>query len=162
MNRLSLTLGALTIFAGIGVFLANSLVAEDLALPPGLKRLTYAEALSEAAKDKKLIMLYFWADWCPSCQAFNANTLPNSEVLKTLNASYAVVSINTAEDPDGLGKQFGVRSIPAFIFMDSQGQALTMLPGAVDANIFVLVLNYISSGSYATMEFEEFAKLGVN
>jgi thiol:disulfide interchange protein DsbD len=151
---------AVIIFAGLGILAgAGSLAAEGMALPQGLVSLRYKEALTAASQGQKSILIYFWADWCPSCRNFNSATLPNPAVKKTINDSFALISVNTAEDLDGLAKDFQIRAIPAFVFLDSEGEPITMLPGAVDAEIFVLVLNYISSGSYASMEFEDFAKL---
>jgi thioredoxin-related protein len=131
----------------------------SLAMPQGLNQLNYNEALTKAAKENKSVLVYFWADWCPSCRAFNEGTLPQKSVLKALADSYAVVSVNLTSDPEKLAKKYEIRAIPAFVFLNSQGEPISMLPGAVDPDIFVLVLNFISSGSYATMDFEEFAKL---
>jgi thioredoxin-related protein len=142
-----------------GLFLAPAARPAELILPQGLEALPYSEALSEAAAEKKTIMVYFWADWCPSCQKFNAETLPDKTVLKNLADSYKVVSVNTGSDPEKLAQQYRIRAIPAFVFLSSQGEPITVLPGAVDSEIFAMVLDYISSGSYANLEFEEFAKL---
>ncbi|MDR1608021.1 MAG: thioredoxin fold domain-containing protein [Deltaproteobacteria bacterium] len=152
--KICLAIFILTIF-----WATPNLGAQEFVMPKGLNAFTYEAALKDATTNKKTILLYFWADWCPSCRHFNNNILPDKNVLKTLNKSYCVVSINTAKDPDGLAKKFQVNAIPAFIFLDAQGEPLTMLPGAVEADIFVLVLDYVSSGSFATMDFEEYAKL---
>ncbi|MDR0549780.1 MAG: thioredoxin family protein [Deltaproteobacteria bacterium] len=136
----------------------NPLLAQS-APPPSLTSVTFPEALKEAAKNNKTILVYFWADWCPSCQYFNSTVAPNPEVQKSLRESFTVVTINTSQETHELTDRFEIRAIPAFVFLNSQGQPITMLPGAVEPQIFILVLKYLSSGSYATMEFEDFAKL---
>ncbi|MDR2141048.1 MAG: thioredoxin fold domain-containing protein [Deltaproteobacteria bacterium] len=146
----------------LSFWLARPLLAAELVMPEGLKNLPYQAALVEASQNKKNIMLYFWADWCPSCQDFNSRILPNKDVLQSLADSFSVVSVNTGVDPDNLSEKFKIRAIPAFIFLDSQGEPISMLPGAVEADVFTLVLKFISSGSYNTMEFEDFAKLSAH
>jgi thioredoxin-related protein len=134
-------------------------LAGELALPEGLTTLALDAALNDAAKNKKTVMIYFWADWCPSCRRFNADTLPDKNILNALAASYSVVSASNVHDPDNLAQKFQIRAFPTFLFLNHQGELITVLPGAVETKIFALVLEYISSGSYQNIDFDDFVKL---
>jgi thioredoxin-related protein len=70
---------------------------------------------------------------------------------------FVFVSIDTDRDKQNLSKKFRIRAVPTFVFLNSKGEPASILPGAVPAEIFVAVLDYISSGSYQTMEFDEYA-----
>ncbi|MDR1084407.1 MAG: thioredoxin fold domain-containing protein [Deltaproteobacteria bacterium] len=157
-NKLHLKLFSLIIFILLALPSYSKAAGEELAVPDELKPLSFQEALDKGAKEKKPTMVYFWADWCPSCRYFNSQVLPDRDILKTLDSSFAVVSVNTGSDTLELTKKWGIRSVPSFVFLDQAGDPISVLPGAVDADTFVLVLNYISSGSYANMEFDQYAQ----
>jgi thioredoxin-related protein len=147
---------ALILALVLGIAGVTPYLKAAMALPGDLKPLSYEAAIKKAALEKKTTLVYFWADWCPNCRSFNETTLPDANVLKTLADSFAVVSVDTTSDPEKLAQKYQIRTIPAFVFLDSTGEPISVLPGAVNTDIFLLVLNYISSGAYVNMEFEEF------
>jgi thioredoxin-related protein len=126
--------------------------------PPSLGTLTITEALKVAQAQNKYILIYFWATWCSNCEIFNKHILPDKTVLENLSKSFLFVPIDSDLDPEALSALFKVRAVPTFIFLTPEGIPATVLPGMVPADIFTMVLNYISSGSYEKMEFEDFAK----
>jgi thioredoxin-related protein len=124
--------------------------------PESLVSLAYEEALADSAVSGKKVMVYFWADWCVNCEAFNRDVLPDSRVAAALAKGFNFVPVDTERDVSGLGKEYRVRVVPTFVFLEKDGQPATMLPGALPAELFAHVLDYVSSDSYLTMEFEEF------
>ncbi|MDR1164384.1 MAG: thioredoxin fold domain-containing protein [Deltaproteobacteria bacterium] len=126
-------------------------------LPEALSLFSVEEAFDAAKAEGKYVVFYFWASWCHNCADFNQEVLPNPAILEELNKSFTLVPVDYDNDPDQLVRVFRVRAVPYFIFIDGAGEPATVLPGAVDAPIFLTVLKYVSSGSYKDMEFDEFA-----
>ncbi|MEN6459176.1 MAG: trypsin-like peptidase domain-containing protein [Thermoguttaceae bacterium] len=69
-------------------------------------------ALSTAAAVAQPVLLDFYADWCQPCQSMAAT------VDQLAAEGYAVRRVNVAERRD-LAEQFGVQSIPCFVWIDS-------------------------------------------
>ncbi|MDR2460719.1 MAG: thioredoxin fold domain-containing protein [Deltaproteobacteria bacterium] len=121
----------------------------------GLKNYNLQEAQELASSTDKYTIMYFWASWCHNCRFFEEEVLPNPQVVETINNSFAFVSLdfdNTTE----LVQELRLRSVPTFIFVTPEGEYATILPGAVPPDIFVLVLNFVSTGSYKSMDFENY------
>ncbi|MDR2405666.1 MAG: thioredoxin family protein [Deltaproteobacteria bacterium] len=124
--------------------------------PSDLKLYTMDQALTEAKKTDKYVLVYFWTSWCSNCEIFNSQVIPNPEVLKNLKESYLFVSIDGDNDPDKLGRIFRVRGFPTIFILKADGEPALVIPGRVPADIFAHVLSYISSGANETMEFDEY------
>ncbi|MDR2350259.1 MAG: thioredoxin fold domain-containing protein [Deltaproteobacteria bacterium] len=123
----------------------------------GLKSYSLVEAQEVSKNADKYLLMYFWASWCGNCSFFEQSVLPSPEIVRALNDSFAFVSIDFDRSKE-LARALRLRSVPTFIFLDPAGEAATVLPGAVPPDIFLMVLNYVSTGSYKTMDFEDYAE----
>jgi thioredoxin-related protein len=121
----------------------------------GLRSYSLAAAQEESKTKNKYMLMYFWATWCGNCSMFETKVLPHPDIVRTLNDSFAFVSIDFDQAKD-LTRQFKIRAVPTFIFVDPGGNPATVLPGAVPPDLFLLVLNYVKTGNYKTMEFDEY------
>ncbi|MDR1041149.1 MAG: thioredoxin family protein [Deltaproteobacteria bacterium] len=122
----------------------------------GLKTYSPSAAIREARDSGKYVLLYFWATWCGNCSDFDANTLPDKTVVENLNSSFALVPLDYDRSEE-MVRLYRIRAVPTFIFIDPEAKPVTVLPGAVPADIFAAVLSYVSTGSYKSMDFEEYA-----
>lgn len=85
-------------------------------------------AISEAQKTKKSIFVFFSASWCPACQQLESETLVNNEVKQKLAQNYVAVKIDVDTNPE-LSSKYGIYSIPALIFMNSNGEETKRIEG---------------------------------
>jgi thioredoxin 1 len=88
------------------------------------------QLLSEA-NGNSVVFMDFWAAWCGPCKMADP-------VIKELAADYegkiTFVKINVDENPE-LSARYGVRSIPTFIAMHTNGAILFKQVGAVPKSV---------------------------
>lgn len=97
---------------------------------------TYAEALTASKESGCNIFLYFGAPWCGYCEQMKSTTLVNSEVTEKLSKNFVVLIINTDEDK-ATARKFGVRGIPAYMVVNSEGNVLRKTTGYKPAKEFL-------------------------
>ncbi len=70
----------------------------------------YLEALAQAKKENKPIVLDFYASWCAPCMKMLKETFPDPKVAKLLSQC-VFVKVDTDKHPE-LAKSFGVLGKP--------------------------------------------------
>lgn len=80
----------------------------------------------------KPCVIDFYADWCGPCKMV-APVL--EELAKDFDGKLNVFKVNTEEEQE-LAAAFGIRSIPSFLFVPSEGQP-QMAMGALPKDTFV-------------------------
>ena len=91
----------------------------------------YKSATDRAAKEKKLLMVDLYADWCGPCRMLDKTTFSNADVQAALSRDFVAVKINiesTGENRD-LAKKTDTRAIPHIVFFDSDGKKVSDLIG---------------------------------
>lgn len=112
------------------------------------------QALAQAAKEGRPVMLDFYADWCVSCKEMESFTFSNGEVQKSLDnfvMLQADVTKNDEQDK-ALLKELGLFGPPAILFYDNTGSELRnyRVVGFMDAGKFSShVENFKQSGTIA-------------
>ena len=81
---------------------------------------------------EKPCIIDFYADWCGPCKMV-APVL--EELAKDFDGKINVFKVNTEEEQE-LASAFGIRSIPSFLFVPSDGQP-QMAMGALPKETFV-------------------------
>ncbi|QPF71575.1 thioredoxin family protein [Roseateles sp. DAIF2] len=97
-------------------------------------------AFARAKAEKKPVLLYWGAKWCPPCNQLKATLFNRQDFIEQ---SRAFVAVNIDGDLPGaqkLGARFKVRGYPTMILFSPEGQELTRLPGEADAPQVLQVL----------------------
>jgi len=133
--------------------------------------LTFNEGLEKAAKEKKNMVVDFYADWCHWCKVMDEKTFNNKEVSIKLKERFITVRIN-AEDPKEtvtfkghtfnnveLTQAFRVTGFPSLAFISPEHEVITVMPGYIPADKFIYILDYIDQKCWEKkMSLDEFIK----
>jgi tetratricopeptide (TPR) repeat protein len=99
-------------------FLATALILSQAAGVDWKKN--YDEALREAAKTGRYVVVYFGGPDCPPCARMAETTFKDKAVIDRVNAAYVNVSV-FLDGENAVAKQFGVESIPTVFLLAPDG-----------------------------------------
>ena len=97
-------------------------------------------AFALAKAEKKPVLLYWGATWCPPCNQLKATLFNRQDFI---DRSRNFVAVHVDGDRPGaqkLGSRFKVRGYPTLILMSADGTEITRLPGEADAPQVMRVL----------------------
>ena len=132
---------------------------------------SFNDGLAKAEKEKKTVLVDFYADWCHWCKVMDEKTFQESAVAKKLQERFVTVKLN-AEDRKAtvnymdqsytnpqLTQAFGVTGFPSLAFLDNDGKVITLVPGYVEADMFLQILNYIDDRCWEKdVSFDDYVK----
>jgi len=108
----------------------------------GLNKMSYSEALIQAEKDKRFVLVDMSAIWCPACRKLNREVLVKDSVKAVINQHYIYTRLEYETDE---GKQFmqrhGLKGFPTLLILDSKGNKIWQLPLTFDPELFIEYLN---------------------
>jgi len=135
-----------------------------------LKWHSFNEGLDLAAKAKKTVLVDVYTNWCGWCKRMDATTYRNAKVIAELNADYVLVKLNAEDEteitykreattPERLSHEvFGVTGYPTTVFLRSDGEIITPLPGYREGELFAQILKFIGTGAYRDQKWEAWQK----
>lgn len=89
------------------------------------------QALTDAAKQGKPVIIDFWAEWCMACHEMEERTFTDSRV-EALSAKYVLLKFDATKDSDELKilrKKYRIQGLPTILFFNPNGvwiDALTL------------------------------------
>lgn len=99
---------------------------------------TFDEALAEAKKQKKLLFVDVYTDWCGPCKMMSADVFPSDVAGDFYNVNFINYKLDAekGEGPD-VTERYPVSGYPTFWFIDGNGELVKQAAGGMDAKIFV-------------------------
>jgi thiol-disulfide isomerase/thioredoxin len=90
-------------------------------------------AFTRSRAEKKPVLLYWGATWCPPCNQLKA-TLFNRQDFALLSKNFVAVAVDgDLPGAQRLGRRFKVSGYPTTVLFTPEGQEITRLPGELDA-----------------------------
>lgn len=109
----------------------------------------YTENKMEAARNKQVVIIDFYADWCAACHELDKFTFGNLEVKRKLSSAtlFKVDATTENQHVSALTKKYDVVGLPTIIFIEKDGTVrkdLT-LTGFEPASDFIKRLNQLKT-----------------
>ena len=130
---------------------------------------SFDEGLAKAKKEKKMVLIDFYTDWCGYCQKMDAETYSNEKVINYLNSKYVLIKINPEKSGDlnykgtsytlsSFTRGLGINGYPSTLFMEYNEELITLVPGYIKTDEFMNIIEFIGDGHYKTKKYDEFIK----
>lgn len=100
------------------------------------------KARKAAAKDHKVVLMDFYAEWCVPCKQMLSTTYKDKRVVSRAK-KFVPILIDVDKQPK-LAQKYNIDAIPAVIFLDAKGKVLRQESGYHDANEFLKLMNSVS------------------
>jgi thioredoxin-related protein len=147
-------------------------------LEPEIKWMDWKEVQEAQKKEHRKVLVDVYTSWCGWCKQMDRTTYKNPEIIKYISDNFYAVKFDaeTQETISLNGKEYkyiaeGVRGYnelaaqilngqmgyPTSVFMEADFKAIFPVPGFKEAKEFETILNYVSSDSYKTSDWEKFA-----
>ena len=112
-----------------------------------------ARALARARDEGRLVLLHFFADWCPPCKIVETEILPHTRVKEAL-AAYIVLGVDADEFPEAVN-YFRVAAMPTLLAIDVNGVELRRFEGVPEPKDLAAQLTALREPSSAREEEDD-------
>lgn len=107
---------------------------------------SFDQALAEAAKRKRLVLLDFWAKSCPFCKILDRETLSDATVVEEARGFVCLPIDVESADGRPIAARYGITSWPALVFLETDGTLRDRLAGLLGPEQLVSEFHRVHSG----------------
>ena len=102
------------------------------------KDMTFADALKQAKKEKKIIMIDYYTTWCGWCKRLDRDTYSSDEIGKYADDNVISLKLD-AEKGEGmtLAKKASITGFPTIVFYNGDGKEIYRVVGYKPAPSFI-------------------------
>lgn len=155
----------------LSLFLIGEINAQSQSeINSGFEWMSLGEAQLKAKESGKNILLFGYAEWCTYCMKMRRESFPDSTVQQSIADNYYPVQLNGESEEritwngktmpaKELARYLRLTSYPTHYFIDSEGEILGAQPGFIEPYVYSPLLDYVGTGAYGNMSFEEFFEI---
>ena len=119
----------------------------------------FEDGLSKAQAEDKYLLVDFYTDWCGWCKKMDANTYTDKSVIDLINKNFVAVKLNPEKDAGvnyqnekypaaNFAQAAGVTGYPATGFFESDSDFIATIPGYMEPEKMIELLNFIVNKDY--------------
>ncbi|MCB0832792.1 MAG: DUF255 domain-containing protein [Bacteroidetes bacterium] len=134
-----------------------------------LKWYSYNDGVKIAKSQNKQILVDFYTDWCSWCKVMDQKTYADVRIVDYLNKNFILIKLNPEKDPpvnyngqtyDAMRfvEGLGINGYPATGFFEPGDKFITVVPGYIEADEFLPMLEYVGQKKYYTISYQDFLK----
>jgi len=120
-----------------------------------------------AKTDKKKVLVYLYANNSNECHKMTHRVYASEKVSKIIHEHFYASKINANTNKqvtfngeklsvDEFISNFNVDTYPTIIFLDSEGETITLQGGFIERETFNKLLVFVGSDAYKRQEFDQF------
>lgn len=145
------------------------LVSFLLASTPNAHWQSYNQGLQQAKTEKKYVLIQFYATWCELCHQMEQDLFTQANLRQKLTAHFVAVRVNLDSNQQVVyqGRHLPEKRLfieyqapgpPTMVVLQPDGKVIARIPGLLSAKELDLLLGYIGSGAFRTMNIKAYQK----